>query len=322
MPRAKLPLFSPPSLERQAVPAETTPEAAATLAGADTRLNALSRFSHIHARPESASRGRAFCDIMANKAVVVIGTGGVGAVAAEMLARSHIGRLHLIDRDRFEPANLNRLGAEIGDLHQSKALALAARLRQYLPAAPPDSYTSVLAGVPHEDKPQAFREAAINAYCWDVSVVETAAHLLTLLKTGSICGTRPVDLVICCVDNYQARLSVNMICNMIGATWIETGASEDAVGGHIQLIRPGRTPCFACAASVPTTPALVAGMAVQLAYKLFLQFGQISTYVSYNGLQDSMRAHQFRPNPECMDHHCQARQADATATGDDVFRAH
>ena len=34
-------------------------------------------------------------------------------------------------------------------------------------------------------------------------------------------------------------------CNELGQTWIESGVSENAVSGHIQVIIPGETSCFA-----------------------------------------------------------------------------
>ena len=44
-----------------------------------------------------------------NKAVAVVGAGGVGSVAAEMLTRCGVGRLQLYDFDVVELANMNRL---------------------------------------------------------------------------------------------------------------------------------------------------------------------------------------------------------------------
>jgi len=41
--------------------------------------------------------------------VVIVGLGGVGSVAAEMLTRCGIGGLHLFDYDSVELANMNRL---------------------------------------------------------------------------------------------------------------------------------------------------------------------------------------------------------------------
>ncbi len=42
-------------------------------------------------------------------AVVVVGLGGVGSVAAEMLTRCGIGKLLMFDYDSVELANMNRL---------------------------------------------------------------------------------------------------------------------------------------------------------------------------------------------------------------------
>lgn len=55
----------------------------------------------------------------------------------------------------------------------------------------------------------------------------------------------PADLVLSCVDNFEARMAVNRACNELGQDWLESGVSENAVSGHVQLIRPGRTACFA-----------------------------------------------------------------------------
>ena len=89
-----------------------------------------------------------------------------------------------------------------------------------------------------------------------------------------------VDLVLSCVDNYEARMVINQACNELGQTWMESGVSEDAVSGHIQLLVPGETACFecapplvvasgidertlkregVCAASLPTTMGIIAG---------------------------------------------------------------
>ena len=54
-----------------------------------------------------------------------------------------------------------------------------------------------------------------------------------------------MDLVLSCVDNFEARMAINRACNELGQDWIESGVSENAVSGHIQLVRPGRTACFA-----------------------------------------------------------------------------
>ena len=57
-------------------------------------------------------------------------------------------------------------------------------------------------------------------------------------------GKSRVDLVLSCVDNYEARMTINQVCLELSQTWMESGVSEDAVSGHIQLLIPGDSACF------------------------------------------------------------------------------
>lgn len=65
---------------------------------------------------------------------VVVGLGGVGAHAAVALARTGVGRLHLIDPDRVTTSSLNRHPvAGPADVGQSKAEVLATALARACP---------------------------------------------------------------------------------------------------------------------------------------------------------------------------------------------
>ena len=45
---------------------------------------------------------------LAQAHILVVGLGGVGGAAAEMLARAGVGKLTLVDADRIHPTNINR----------------------------------------------------------------------------------------------------------------------------------------------------------------------------------------------------------------------
>lgn len=67
--------------------------------------------------------------------VLVVGLGGVGAYAAEMLCRAGVGRLTLVDADTVQPTNLNRqLPALHSTLGKPKVDVLAARFKDINPA--------------------------------------------------------------------------------------------------------------------------------------------------------------------------------------------
>ena len=66
--------------------------------------------------------------------VLVVGVGGVGAYAAEMLCRAGVGHLTLVDADTVQPTNINRqLPALHSTLGQPKVEVLAARFRDINP---------------------------------------------------------------------------------------------------------------------------------------------------------------------------------------------
>lgn len=66
--------------------------------------------------------------------ILVVGVGGVGGYAVEMLGRAGIGHVTLVDGDIVEPSNLNRQIAALTDtLGKNKAQVMADRLRQINP---------------------------------------------------------------------------------------------------------------------------------------------------------------------------------------------
>ncbi len=66
--------------------------------------------------------------------VLVVGLGGVGAYAAEMLCRAGVGRMTLVDADTVQPTNMNRqLPAMHSTLGRPKAEVLAERYKDINP---------------------------------------------------------------------------------------------------------------------------------------------------------------------------------------------
>lgn len=231
-------------------------------------------------------------------------------MTADMLTRCGIGKLILFDYDKVELANMNRLFFTPDQAGLSKVEAAAKTLNFINPDV----------------------EILTNNY--NITTVESFDKFLTAIKTGGIEEGSPVDLVLSCVDNFEARMAINTACNELSLNWFESGVSENAVSGHIQVIRPGDTACFACApplvvaenidektlkregvcaASLPTTMGIVAGMLVQNTLKYLLNFGTVSDYLGYNALIDFFPKMSLKPNPTCDDRFCIDRQKDYAA---------
>lgn len=239
------------------------------------------------------------------KTVAVVGVGGVGSVAAEMLTRCGIGRLLLYDYDSVELANMNRLFFRPEQAGMTKVEAA----KQTLEGINPD--------------------VAIEGFDFSITTMSGYERFVQSISGGEGPGGSRVDLILSCVDNYEARISINQACLELGQTWMESGVSEDAVSGHIQVVDPGRTACFecvpplvvasgvdektlkregVCAASLPTTMGMVAGMLVQNTLKYLLKFGRVTPYLGYSALTDFFPTMDILPNPGCSNSLCCRRQ--------------
>lgn len=177
---------------------------------------------------------------------------------------------------------------------------------------------------------------AIESYTSNITTVDGFKGFVSSLTgthehTAAGFEGRRVDLVLSCVDNYEARMVVNQACLELDQVWMESGVSEDAVSGHIQLLLPGETACFecvpplvvasgidektlkregVCAASLPTTMGMVAGMLVQNTLKYLLGFGKVSHYLGYSAMTDFFPTMEVKANPECTNAQCRERQTE------------
>lgn len=236
--------------------------------------------------------------------VAVVGVGGVGSVTAEMLTRCGIGKLILFDYDKVELANMNRLFFQPHQAGLSKVDAAAKTLEGINP------------------------DVVFETHNYNITTVENFDHFISRIKEGSLNG-KSVDMVLSCVDNFEARMAINKACNELGQIWYESGVSENAVSGHIQFLKPGEFACFACcpplvvasnidektlkrdgvcAASLPTTMGIVAGFLVQNVLKYLLKFGEYSKYLGYNAMEDFFPKMSLKPNKDCDDYHCRKQQ--------------
>ncbi|MEK4443835.1 MoeB/ThiF family adenylyltransferase [Niallia sp. FSL K6-0077] len=149
--------------------------------------------------------------IIGRKHVVIIGAGALGSSVAEMLCRSGIGSLTIIDRDYVEKSNLQRqqlYTEKDADEKIPKAFAAENRLKE------------------------------INRDCTVKGIIgEATAALLEQLVEN-------IDLIIDATDNIEIRMIVNDMAVKHGIPWIY-GACVGSSGMSYTII-PDETPCLHC----------------------------------------------------------------------------
>ncbi|MBC7265263.1 MAG: HesA/MoeB/ThiF family protein [Chloroflexi bacterium] len=157
---------------------------------------------------------------LATASVTIVGCGGLGTVAAGLLARAGVGYLYLIDHDIVEVGNLHRqVLFDERDLGQRKAIAAAEKLR------------------------------AINS---EIVVEPVVARLSSSNAATLLAGS---DLVLDGTDNDATRYLINEVCVRQGIPWVFAAVDENY--GLAMAIVPGQTPCFSCIFGEPISLPMV-----------------------------------------------------------------
>ena len=150
--------------------------------------------------------------------IAVVGSGALGTIQAELLARAGVGFIRIIDRDYVELSNLQRQALfDEQDAHEAcpKAIAAARRLK------------------------------AVNS----AIRIEPAVVDLTPVNIGDLLGD--VDLILDGTDNFETRYLINDFAVQRGLPWIY-GAAVGSYGLEMAIF-PGRTCCLRC--MLPDPPA-------------------------------------------------------------------
>jgi adenylyltransferase/sulfurtransferase len=151
--------------------------------------------------------------------VLVVGVGGLGSWAAELLVRAGVGFLRLVDDDRVELVNLHRqaLYGEADALWAApKVTAARERIGQISSRAKVEPVI-----------------ARLNA-----SNIETLAAGMDLIVDGT--------------DNFAARYVINDYSLKAGIPWVFAGVIQ--AEGQVMAVVPGRTACLRCILETPPPP--------------------------------------------------------------------
>lgn len=127
------------------------------------------------------------CEILRNSRVLVVGLGGVGAYAAEMIARAGVGKMTIADADVVSESNINRqLIALHSTVGRSKALLVAERLRDINP----DIELNVVEKYIKDEETYTLLDSA--AFDYAVDAIDTLSPKLALILA---CLDRKIPVV-------------------------------------------------------------------------------------------------------------------------------
>jgi len=107
--------------------------------------------------------------------VLVVGLGGVGAYAAEMICRTGVGRMTIVDGDRINPSNRNR---QLPALSSTEGLMKAEVMAQRLKDINPDIGLTVIAEYIRDDR---MIEILERGYDYIVDAIDTLSPKVFLI---------------------------------------------------------------------------------------------------------------------------------------------
>ncbi|MGT2529115.1 ThiF family adenylyltransferase [Streptomyces nojiriensis] len=160
-----------------------------------------------------ARTGGLLSPALADSHVLLVGVGSVGSYLAEVLVRSGVGRITLVDPDRVEPANLGRSMFDSKDIGRNKAKATARRLKR----------------VNRRLKVTVLKRevASLDNHTWQQRISDA-------------------QLLIAATDDNHAQQRLNHLAYFVGRPALFVGLYEGAAGGEVVFTTPD-SPCWMCA---------------------------------------------------------------------------
>ena len=207
---------------------------------------------------------------LGESSVAVVGAGAIGSRSSELLARSGIGKLVLIDRDFVELGNLQSQLYTEEDIGKPKAAAACAHLKK------------INSGI------------RIIAHAEDFNCVNAA-----LIKS---------DLVLDCTDNFETRFLINDFCSKNKIPWVHSAALRElgtilAVNGSpcLSCILGSPKSSETCSTSgiLNTTAGIVSSIQANEAVKILLGERHESSLIRINSWENTITKIRVKMNPEC-----------------------
>lgn len=182
-----------------------------------------------------------------NSSVAVVGLGGLGSISSLYLVAAGIGKLILVDKEKYQLSDLNRqILCTEKDLKRKKVLVAKEKLSSL--------------------------NRNVKIKCLDIELTRD-----TVNELGR------VDVVVDATDNWETRFLLNEYCVSKNIPFVHAGVSE--FHGHLITIIPRKSACLRCifprdlksferVAVIGATPCFFASLQVIEVIKLLTNIGK------------------------------------------------
>ncbi len=241
---------------------------------------------------------------------LVVGVGGLGAIVAEILARVGIGKLVLFDYDRLEMANMNRLIYKPDQVGMNKVDAL----NEYLSDVNLDvDIVSYPYDITTGDGYKTFIEECgkcdivfggvdtfgvrlfMNAKCVEKGkpFIDGGASLDGI--NGSVHVVIPGKTACYRCHRHSLGMGKERPDKPKGDS---TGESMEF---YLSIEEPtkDRQTGLCHITSLPTTMAIIAALQCQEGFKYLLNFGEVASFLMYNGIKGEIERYDWKMDPNC-----------------------
>lgn len=235
--------------------------------------------------------------VLKNSKIMVIGAGALGNEIVKNLLMLGVGEIFIVDMDNVEKSNLTRsVFFRENDIGKNKAEVICKNAQEINP------------------------DVKINFYNGNI-------------KNLGLGVFNKFDLIICGLDNREARMFVNQSCRKINKIWID-GAIE-ILNGIVRVFHPVNFACYECTMNetdyilmnkrksclllgiediqqgkIPTTPtiaSIIAAVQVQEAVKILHRFENQNILFGkgfvYSGVNNESYTVEYQINESCLAHY-------------------
>ncbi|HCA43976.1 MAG TPA: molybdopterin biosynthesis protein MoeB [Bacteroidetes bacterium] len=235
--------------------------------------------------------------VLKNSKIMVIGAGALGNEIVKNLLMLGVGEIFIVDMDNVEKSNLTRsVFFRESDIGKNKAEVIYKNAQEINP------------------------DVKINFYNGNIMNLGLGVF-------------NNFDLIICGLDNREARMFVNQSCRKINKIWID-GAIE-VLNGVVRVFHPVNFACYECTMNetdyilmnkrksclllgiediqqgkIPTTPtiaSIIAAVQVQEAVKILHKFDEKNILFGkgfvYSGVTNESYTVEYQINESCLAHY-------------------